>query len=147
MMATTIISSMRVKPFCMERFMSKTPWGCGRTTVSEQQRSCQPEMPGFSRPFPRLASRSDNLCPSHPNVTDIFCHFTHRGPVLSQLEGLPGAEPADVVAHVVGPVGPVVETADLFHDQAGFGGLGVGDVDRVDRKGVGEGKRGDFGGC
>ena len=35
------------------------------------------------------------------------------------------------MALVAFPTGHLVEALDLFHDQAGFGGLGVGDVDGV----------------
>jgi hypothetical protein len=37
----------------------------------------------------------------------------------SQLESLPGAEPADVVAHVALPAGDLVEALDLVHDEPG----------------------------
>jgi len=53
----------------------------------------------------------------------------------SQLKHHARAEPADVVAGVLGLAGRGVEALDFFHDQAGFGGLGVGDVDGVARVG------------
>lgn len=52
-------------------------------------------------------------------------------PSASQLKHHARAEPADVVAGVLGLAGGAVEACYFFHDQAGFGGLGVGDVDGV----------------
>ena len=45
---------------------------------------------------------------------------TRHRRVRSQLEGLPGAEPADVVAHVARPAGHLVEALDLVHDEPGW---------------------------
>ena len=64
-------------------------------------------------------------------VLTIFVSRSGSHRFLSQLEAHAGAEPADVVLHVVGAVGRLVEALDLFHDQPGLGRLGVGDVDRV----------------
>ncbi len=49
---------------------------------------------------------------------------------MSEVEGLPSAEPVNVVVHVVGLAGRLVKAPDLFHDHPGLGEVTVGDIDR-----------------
>jgi hypothetical protein len=68
------------------------------------------------------------------NMQSQWCNHFYRDNGLtasSHLQAHPRAEPADVVRVVTGLAGRMVEALNLFHDQAGLGGLGVGDVDRV----------------
>ena len=51
--------------------------------------------------------------------------------VPSNLKLLPGPQPANVMCGLVAGGPDLFEAVDLGHDEFGFGGFGVGDVDRV----------------
>src|SRR5688572_24012916 len=97
MIATTIISSIRVQPFCIERFIEKLLEGMRGDTSSGLQPACQGQ--SLEKPWNSPVDLTQTVTGGRKSrcTSTQVDEFRHSAPRSSQVQHLPGTQRAHAV--------------------------------------------------